>query len=302
MINPIDPLGTAARRTGTTLFQPFEPLKWLTMGFSSWLAGFLSGQSTSFTVGDLRETSSQDWGFASDLVSLGQTTWMIILAAIFLILGLFALLFFWIGARGRFVFLSNLVTNCGEVVRPWKEFRSQANSLFRAHAAVFLVNWLLLLVLVCGALVTVWPDLEKWSFRPAGEYVSLLIIFMALMAVWFASAVVLFFLREFGVPWMYRTGGSAVEALRILGQVAGARPVDMILYFACRLMLEVVLFCTAVAIGCATCCAGFLPYIGAVLTLPLAVFRLGYVLDCVRQFGKAFDVWAVGEATTLEGL
>ena len=99
----------------------------------------------------------------------------------------------------------------------------------------------------------------------------------------------MFFLREFGVPLMFKTGCSAIAALREVGVMASDRPIDFIVYLFARIFIEIVLFTLIFAIGCLTCCLGFLPYLGAVITLPLGVFRLCYSLNCLSQFGA--DLW-----------
>ena len=53
----------------------------------------------------------------------------IVAASVLLVIAI-GLLIAWISSRGKFMFLDGVVRNRGAVREPWREFRSEGNSLF----------------------------------------------------------------------------------------------------------------------------------------------------------------------------
>ena len=64
---------------------------------------------------------------------------------------LLIVLFAWLRARGRFIFVDCIVRNRAAIVEPWKEFRAEGNSFFLFSLLVVLV---LIAVIVIAGLVT----------------------------------------------------------------------------------------------------------------------------------------------------
>ncbi len=100
----------------------------------------------------------------------------------------------------------------------------------------------------------------------------------------------MFFLREFGVLWMYRHGGTAEAAARKVFQLARNNPADFLCYLLIRFAMSIVFFIVSLLVGCLTCCLGFLPYLRSVTILPLTVFRVWYSIECFAQLGPDCDV------------
>ena len=68
---------------------------------------------------------------------------------ILLVLAL-ALLFSWLSSRGRLMLLDGVVHNRGAILAPWKEYRREANSLFRGRLVLGLISFAVLIVLLLG--------------------------------------------------------------------------------------------------------------------------------------------------------
>ena len=67
---------------------------------------------------------------------------------------LLIVLFAWLRARGRFIFVDCIVRNRAAIVEPWKEFRAEGNSFFLFSLLVVLV---VVPVIVIAGLVLIVP-------------------------------------------------------------------------------------------------------------------------------------------------
>ncbi|HET9856554.1 MAG TPA: hypothetical protein VFP99_01860, partial [Chthoniobacterales bacterium] len=124
------PFGEAFELTKKILFRPFDLKKWFVIGFAAWLSNLGSG-SYNFRFNrddwkdvpwfqDLKDTFNQipHWILWSGLT-------VIIVLVITLII-----VFAWLRARGRFMFVDCIVKDRGAIAEPWREFREQGNSYF----------------------------------------------------------------------------------------------------------------------------------------------------------------------------
>ena len=132
-----EPVGAAWNRMKAVLFQPFNLEKWMVMGFVAWFAGLNTGGGSSYNSsnfgnhenGGLAETFQNVWAqYSTVILAVGGG-----LLLLFIIL---TILFSWLGARGKFIFLDNAIKNRAAVVEPWKKYRMQGNSLFLWKLAV----------------------------------------------------------------------------------------------------------------------------------------------------------------------
>jgi hypothetical protein len=130
-IEIFEPFGAAYEMMKRVLFQPFDFMKWLVIGFAAFLSGAWGGGF------QFRFPTGGDWHFKSTSynhhapISQSLPHWLVpfifvIVAAIIVL----AFVFAWIGARGQFIFLDCVVKNRGAIVAPWKEYRREGNSFF----------------------------------------------------------------------------------------------------------------------------------------------------------------------------
>lgn len=290
------PLGSAWRRMQILLFKPFDLGRWFVLGFTAWLAGLIEsggsvGGNLRYVVDYDEELGFEEWprntweGFEDLLVE----AWVAGLVAIVLI-GLVALglVLLWIGSRGQFMFLDNLVHSRTEVTRPWREFADQGNSLF-LWQVVYTI--LVLIVLGCLALVGIlgigWLTALEFPAALAVPFFVLggIVGFVLVVALIYVE----FFLYHAVAPIMYLRRCSTSEAWRVFGAAFREHPGSFIAFGLLHLGVSLAGGIFFFAAGVLTCCVGLvlmaIPFIGTVLTLPLPALLRYLDLEFLGQLG-----------------
>ena len=292
-IEIFEPFGAAFELMKRILFQPFDFAKWCVIGFAAFLSGSWS-PSLSFNY-----PSNKDWNFKwtkhGSMPVSDSMPWLIPLLISFGVLILIlALVFMWIGARGRFIFTDCVVKNRAAIVAPWREYRREGNSFFLFSVLVTFVA----IILIVGLVLIIALRLGAFSGRTGShEFNALtvfLIVFVALL--WLGFAIFFALATQFMVPVMYRRRCLAREAFAEVSRLMLSRPGPFILY----VLFGIVLFLAFLIIGtiatCLTCCIAGLPYVSSVAFLPALIWLLAFKLLFLRQFGPDFDVWATADA------
>jgi hypothetical protein len=315
-ISVIEPIGLAINRTRDILFRPFDVGKWFVIGFCAFLAmlGEAGGGPGNFGSGG-NGGNGHGGGFPS-----GSEIWSSVVPYLpFIIIGVMvgltigiglAVVFAWLRGRGQFMFLDCIAKNVAHVVKPWHEYRPEGNSIFRLYLVLLLVFGGLMLLLVGFGLVGVLLSLAAGR---AGVVIAILIgavcmLFIIPLAI--LSALISGLTRYFVVPIMYieriewRPAWSRLWNL--IRQSPGPFVLWVLLLFAINMaiglaigILVLVSFCLC-CIGCCIVPIACLPYINAVVMLPLHVFRRTYALCFLAQFGPQYDVFAVQPQTGIE--
>lgn len=298
-ISIIAPLDRAFGRTGTVLFQPFDPGKWCVIGFTAFLAT-LGRSGIGGNVFQWRQqhvTSDQMRQVVDRAVTFVETHLLLVAAIVVCILvfsvALTALLQ-WLSSRGMFMFLDNVIHNRADVKLPWHHYAAQGNSLFVVRFVVWLLGMLAGLGLIAAGVVIAWPDITAWTFgTPA--ITALAVTLPALII--FSIALLLFdsMLDDFVVPIMYRHTLRAWPALKLfLCDIVRGHVWLFVLFYIFFILLSVAALVLIVLAGVLTCCCGCcvmsLPYIGTVVTLPLHVFFRCYTVYFLGQFGPEWQV------------
>lgn len=281
------PFGEAIELMKKILFQPFDLKKWFVIGFAAWLANLGSGGGGFNYQFDRREEAQK----INDAISQVPHP-ILVLGISLLILSLLALIvvFAWLRARGRFMFIDCIVKNRGAIAEPWREFRKEGNGYF--------LFWLLIafVVLLFAALVSlplIIIGIKDHSFYLHRDSLDLFVI-LAIGAWVFAILVVMIawaLIASFMVPVMYRRRCRAYEAFRAAVLLIATHPGEIVLYCLFLVVLVIatgLISCFAI---CATCCIAAIPYIGTVILLPLFVLLQAFSLSFLRQFGPDYDVW-----------
>src|SRR6266496_3786835 len=121
------PFGEAFELTKKILFQPFDLKKWFVIGFAAWLANLGVGGG-GFNYQDNRREGVQKLNEAiSQIPHPILVTGVCVLIAFVLVL---IVLFAWLRARGRFMFIDCVVKNRGAIAEPWRAFQKEGNSYF----------------------------------------------------------------------------------------------------------------------------------------------------------------------------
>ncbi len=297
-ISFVDPLSRAVERMRQTLFQPFDLVKWLVLGFSAWLAGLASGAGGGSGVSNL---DSRDWDHPGDIVRDLGDTWHRLVDNIFLLpLGLLlislvlvlVLLLLWISSRAKFIFLDNVVHDRAHIVEPWRRFQRLGNSLFLWRFG-FVVSCFVVLMAV--ALLVMAPA-ATLSFNDAVRGLSFAGMFLGVLLVSVIAVVIAFILlllENFVIPIMYRFDLRATEAWRAFLPWLQAHPGWFFLYGLFILLVAIPAIFVIALLVCCTCCIVALPYIGTVILLPVWVAYRALGPEFLAQFDLKFDVFAM---------
>lgn len=299
----IAPLQRAWGRMERILFRPFRIETWLVMGFAAFLSEFLSSGSSSGR-GMFRASHRGGGDFPG---AIGRKIWAFLqdptMLVLVIVCGVVALTVFvvlmWVTARGRFVFLDNVVRERPAIVEPWKRFARQGNSLFGWALLFWMAVIFAVLVIALpflASLRSLWSDGE---FHWLGLLSLAGFMFMAI-PVALAVAYTLMFLHHFVVPIMYLHGLSATEGWSRFLTLLRAHPLSFIAYGLLNIVLAMVIVVAVAVVGFSTCCIGFIlvatPYLGQVILLPVHATLRGFGPEFLAQFGPEYDVFAAAPA------
>ena len=120
------PFGDGFELMKRILFQPFDLKKWLVIGFAAWLANL--GGGGGFNLSDNRHGAAQKLN-----ESIGQIPHSILITGICVLVCfvlLLVVLFAWLRARGRFVFVDCIVRNRAAICRTMEEIPCGRKQLF----------------------------------------------------------------------------------------------------------------------------------------------------------------------------
>jgi hypothetical protein len=302
-ISVTTPISRAIERVRQVLFSPFDLGKWFVIGFCAWLAtlGESGGSGGNFgnsthNGGDVR----QQFEHARSYV-LENLAWIVPLAIfIFVLVMILMIVFTWLNSRGKFMFLHCVALNRAEVAEPWNRYEAQANSLFWFRLALMGIGMVLTLPLFVLMAVVALPMFRNGAWNFAG----LMLLGGLFMVSIVISLIVLFirkFTTDFVVPIMYLRGNRCLEAWREfrllirshLGEFALYLLFQILIGLGIGMMILVIVLVTC----CIACCLLALPYLGAVLLLPITMFRRAYSLYYLAQFGPSYNVFQPAAAT-----
>jgi hypothetical protein len=213
--------------------------------------------------------------------------------AIFAFVFGFIFLLYWLGARGQFLFLDNIVRNRGAISWPWHYYKRQANSLFGLYLLFMVISFAILLPILIVAIVMCIPLFQQHRWPEGGEIAGFVALGLAYLALAIVIGFVVFVFREFGIPLMFRQGLLARSAFWASMNLIRQHTGSVVVFVLLRIAIFIGVAILSVIICCATCCIGALPYIGTVLLLPVLVYVKCFTLDCLAQFGPECDVWTV---------
>lgn len=300
-ISYIAPLRQGWERMVDILFRPFDVKKWFVIGFAAWLANLTNGGGGGGGGAD-DVSEAADSGVAEGVAEgldqaveafrslpgwafyAGAAGCVVVIAVVVLVL--------WLSARGKFIFLDNVVRNEGRIRLPWREYRREGDSLF-GWLLAYLTACVLIFGLVIGAIVVaVLPALR--SGTPNWPVITVAGIFLTVLVV--AAAYINLFLDNFVVPIMFRHRISAWSAWGRFLDLLQPHPGHFLLYGLFVLGLLLLLAMVLLAICLFTCCIGWIllaiPYLGTVLTLPVWVTFRSFSVLWLAQLDADLDLFA----------
>jgi len=295
------PLERAWGRMVGQLFRPFDLAHWLVLGFACWLSQLAGGGGPSFnfnvpasvfeddadaaTLGGL-SGGLPDWFDPENLVAPAAIGCLVLFLLLLLVL---IPVLMWLSARGQLIFLDGVVHRRAEIVRPWKEFRREGNSLFLWQLGF-------LLVVIVSAVVVMAPGIVLLVVaEKAGDgLLPGLLVLAVPFAAWLVGVLYIgFFLTAFVVPIMHRERLRTNAAWRVFLPLLRAEWPRFLLVGLFVAALYVLVAIAIVIAGFATCCVLFIvliiPYVGTVAMLPLFVTYRAYTLEFLAQFSPRFD-------------
>lgn len=303
----IDP---AIERTKQILFRPLDLGKWLVIAFGCWLAQLTQfgwHSSSSWSRGrswgdggpwgrDWEHLPRRAWEWLdAERAALAGLALFAVVALVVLAVALFLVLL-WLSSRGQFIFLDNVVHNRAAITEPWHRHREAGGSLFRWRLGFLGVVLAFFLALALLLLLSLGEGLFETG--PAWPLLVVLVPLGALGGL--AIAYVDLFLKSFVVPIMFREGLTASAAWRRFSPLFRRHAGTLILYGLLLFVLAIGLGLLVLAVGCATCCLGFvllmLPYVGTAILLPVHVFFRAYSLEILAAMEPELNLFAVPEA------
>lgn len=297
------PLVQAWDQMKEDLFKPFDLGKWISVGFTAFLAGLADFQGSNGGSGNYK-MKNPNW---DDFFNLPEKAinWIqshpnwtaFIITGILFIIALI-LVFQWLSSRGKFMFLHNVVNRTDDVRKPWNDYRDLGNSLF-LWRLVF--SWLCILVVgvffyygfnsikelyYAGSETT---DLI-WSIAGKGLFFFLIVIVIGYISL---------FLNDFVVPLMAKHNLKATNAWFKFMMLFSKNIVTFIVYGLFIAVLAIAVVIGIVMAGLLTCCIGFLfliiPFIGSVILLPVTYTYRAISVNFLAQFGDEYDIRSIEE-------
>jgi len=326
-ISITEPLSLAWRRMVRVCFQPFDAGKWFVLGFCAWLASLFEGGTnfnSSGSPGGRGGSGGGGPGGGQPLAWLDQSLqwcrdhaiWIVLGAAVlFFVVFLAIALVMWLRSRGDFMFIDGIAKNRGAVVEPWHAFRPLGDSVF----AVRLALSTLVLILVFGGLLlglfVVWPALVAHlqtvfasgvqprfgDFFPAQILVWMGVLFVVGFGVMTVTGLANLVIDHLLVPVMYARDASIGDAWRaVRAEILPGNVGAVVLYYLVLLLLSIAAGVVTLLVTLLTCCIAALPYIGAVILLPMSVFLRAYSLHFIEQFGDGFRIFRFDDQDLLD--
>ncbi len=293
-------------RMKKALFQPFDISKWFKVGFTAWLAGLTDCRGSS---GNNSGQSNPDW---NEFFDFPQTAWewlidnplwfnLIIVGVVLLIIIISIII--WISSRGKFMFLHNVVNDKSDIGIPWNEYKKEGNSLFIWE---FFFGWFAFAVFI---LFLVYCFLTAKNLY-MGDYPGIAVFWsVAAMVLMFIGYLIIFgylslFLKDFVVPIMYKHRVGVVRGWMMFLALFGRKFFSFVLYGLFIFILGIGIIIGVILFAVMTCCIGLLiiaiPYIGAVVLLPISYTFRAFSIEFLAQFGDKYNVFPKGEVITIE--
>jgi hypothetical protein len=301
IIQYLNPFSRAFKRMKIILFKPFNLSKWFLLGFTAFLAGFFGspggiGGGSNFK----QKQGNLDFGDFFDLPGKavdwlsGHPFWMAVIIAGIVIVIVVAVVLTWLSSRGMFMFLDNVVHNRSLIEKPWRDFKTQGDSLFLWRVAFGIICFIISIGFIVAAFLVARNIYHNGDGLGSHLMLMLGFIFIGLLLLLVMSFISLF-LKDFIVPIIYKTSVTVNDAWRKFLALFGQHAGHFILYGFFKVGLLILVVIGVLIGGLLTCCCGFIlliiPYIGSVLMLPVSVTFRALSLEFLEQFGDEYKVF-----------
>ena len=293
------PINQAIDRVKRLLFRPFDLGKWFVIGFTAWLAhlgeqGF-SG-NFNFPSGDRGDDIRRTFEQAKEFV-MNNLVWIVpLVIAIVAVSFVIGTVLLWLKCRGQFMFLHCVANEKAEVAVPWHKFAREGNSMFGFRFVLGLIAMVLTLPVLVVIGISIWRMFQRGEPDVAGV-VIVVACALVLIVVCVVFAVIGKFATDFVVPIMFLRRIGCLAAWREFRGLLSANVSQFVVYLLFQIVLAmaigVMVLIAIIVTCCCACCLMSVPYIGAVLLLPVHAFKRAYSLHYLAQYGREYDVFPV---------
>jgi len=304
-IEYFEPLSRAWSRMKIALFKPFDITKWFVIGFSAFLAGLTEGNGSSGGNGTSRV--GDDWSFREFIEFpnrawdwlMDNPGWFIAIVSFVVVLIAVGVTFTWLSSRGMFMFLDNVAQDKAEIAKPWKQYKSEGNSLFLWRLCFGLICFTLFIMFFIFFFTTGAFIYRESLYRhvPVPFLVGMGFLFFFMIII---IGYISMFLKSFVVPIMYKNNIKTTQAWSRFLSLFGQHPFHFILFGIFVFLLTIMFVLLIIVAGLLTCCIGIIlliiPYIGTVVSLPVWYTLRAFSLEYLAQFGPEYDVFPPTEA------
>lgn len=299
-----EPLSRGFNRMKMALFKPFDLKKWFVIGFTAFLAGLLDGgggghgdygiKNNMDDFGDVLEAPYYAMNWLRD-----NPEWAVLIVFLAGLLFLFFVFLTWVSSRGKFMFVDNVVQNRALIAQPWREYARESNSLF---------IWRLFYGLFCFAIIIafvvhVWRSAYDLYYADYHfPWLFFVKMGMLLLLIILVLSYIELLLDEFVVAIMYKHRIGVMPAWSRFLSIHWAYLPQFILFGLFWLLLGIAAFVVIVFAALLTCCIGviflIIPYVNAVVLLPVSCTFRSFSLEFLAQFGDNYNVYSATQAFT----
>lgn len=294
-IHYIEPLSRGISRTKQALFNPLDLKKWFAVGFTAFLAALADvqvsggvpdpgiGRASDFSLEQVLYFPQKAWEWLGS-----HPGWTMLIAFAVFLFAVIMIVITWLSARGKFMFLDNVVRGQNKIVAPWYEYRKEGNSFFRWNLLYGFVFFTIAItyILYCFAYL---QAIYEGSGHGRALIIPAVLGGMGFFAISIVSTFIFVMLRDFVVLIMYRDRIAGWEAAQKFLPLFFSHFPGFVGYGMFRLVVLLLVIFGIFIGGCATCCIGFvvlaIPYINAVVLLPFSYAMRAFSVEFFEQFG-----------------
>lgn len=238
--------------------------------------------------------------------SILQPLLFIIGIPVFLLILALCIAVIWLISRGRMMFISALADDTQRLSlrEKWRESRITGNSFFKYNIAVGILLFLFVLIFCPAFYFLLHPVTKTWIAAPSAPIAPAPALFAMLLT--FCVAIPFVFLlgafHEFGTLLMFRRQITAWPAFKQVFALAAANIWPVLKYYIFMIFATFAIVLCLILLFIVTCCLCclwaavlWLPYLWAVVFLPLLVLRQYFAMEFAKQFGDDYNVYQKDE-------
>lgn len=304
----IDCMGSiekAIDHTKRMLFQkPFDLNKWISLGVIIFLSILGSGGGGGISL-PFPNTGGGGFGGAGggggpsfaefvdearDWVAENLATILFWGGIIFAIVAVLTVVFAWLGARGRLMFVRAVALDDCRIGVNWSETAKLSSSLFWFTLALIAASWILFFAIAALGVAAVVFAADSGA-QTLMEYFNYVAWPLILMLVYIGVLIpVLLLLNDFVVPVMYRFNVPVMTAWRIVFGMFSGNFLTLTLFYVIRFVIGIVKGFAIMFAACVTCFMGALPVVSQALTAPIHVFDRAFSMYALESMGPDFEM------------